>query len=370
MHQQWTMAKIMEQQKNGSTIWNDNRKVLLVAAGLGAVLIGRKIVQHLREIDLRGQVVLITGGSRGLGFLLAREFAREGCRLVICARKEEELKRAQEDLEREGAKVLAIKCDVSDRLEVERLVDRATGHFGRIDILVNNAGIIQVGPIGIMTVQDFENALNVMFWGVLYHIFAVLPQMLKRRSGRIVNITSIGGKVSVPHLIPYNCAKFAAVALSEGLRAELAREGINVTTIAPGLMRTGSHLNALFKGDQEGEFTWFSLGASLPFVSMDAERAARQIVKATKRGESERILSLPANILALFHGLFPGAIADILGLVNSILPGASGDRVDISRGMDIQERIQSRFLNTLTSLGLSAARRFNQYSECTNKAEA
>lgn len=100
--------------------------------------------------------------------------------------------------------------------------------------------------------------------------------MRARRRGRIVNITSIGGKVGMPHLLPYTCAKFATVGLSEGLRAELGREGIRVTTIVPGLMRTGSHLKAMFRGQHEQEFTWFSLGASLPLVSMGAERAARQ----------------------------------------------------------------------------------------------
>ncbi len=180
----------------------DDRKALLTAVGLALGLAGREVLQRLREANLQGQVALITGGSRGLGFLLAREFAHEGCRLVICARDEQELERAREDLERHGAEVLAVPCDVADRAQVDRLVEEATQRFGRVDILVNNAGIIQVGPIETMTLQDFEDALGVMFWGVVYPTLAVLPQMLERQSGRIVNITSIGGKVSVPHLIP------------------------------------------------------------------------------------------------------------------------------------------------------------------------
>src|SRR5947207_4543781 len=196
------------------------------------------------------------------------------------------------------------------------MVEEATMRFGRIDAVINNAGIIQVGPIETMTIEDFERAMAVNFWGVVYTTLAVLPSMLARRRGNIVNITSIGGKVSVPHLLPYSCAKFAAVGFSEGLRAELARDHIPVTTIVPGLMRTGGHLNALFKGDREAEFTWFSLGASLPGISMAAERAARQIVRAAKRGEAERILSLPANLLASFHGLLPGATAGLLRLVH------------------------------------------------------
>ncbi len=268
---------------------------------------------------LRGQVVLITGGSRGLGLALAREFAKHGCRLALCARTADDLARAGENLRERGAEVFTSVCDVSDPAQVERLIAEVTAHYGQIDILVNNAGIISVGPVQNLTRQDFEEAMDVNFWGVLNPILAVLPQMQERRTGQIVTIGSIGGKVSFPHLLPYACAKFAATGLSEGLRAELARDGIIVTTIAPGLLRTGSYLNASFKGDKPREFAWFGLGDNLPGVSISAERAAREIVTATRRGEAERILSLPANLLSGMHGLLPGPTADLLMLVNRLL---------------------------------------------------
>jgi len=211
-----------------------------------------------------------------------------------------------------------------------------------------------------MTVPDFKAAMDVMYWGTVYPSLAVLPQMQARGQGRIVNITSIGGKVSVPHLVPYSCAKFAAVAFSEGLRAELAADGIVVTTIVPGLMRTGSHLNAEAKGNQDGEWVRFALAASLPLISMDAEQAAREIVAATRRGEAERILSLPATLLARFHGLFPGTTANLLSLVNRwLLP--TNVAPSSARGMEIQQRIQSRLFTWATTWGRSAARRFHEY---------
>ena len=337
-------------------------KLLAVAGGVGAAIAAGLVVRRLTMADLRGEVALITGGSRGLGFLLAREFARQGCRVTICARDGAELERARVDLERQGINVLAVQCDVTDQSQVESLVQKTKARFGRVDILVNNAGTIQVGPIESMTAQDFENAMRVMFWGMLYPTLAVLPDMLERRSGRIVNITSIGGKVSMPHLLPYGCAKFAAVGLSEGLRAELKGEGIRVTTIVPGLMRTGSFLNAFFKGRQEKEFRWFSLGAALPFISMDAKRAARQIVAATRRGEAERILSLPATMLALFHGRFPGLTADLLGWANRLLlPEAEGGRPEQVRGMDVRQRARGSVYRAFTRMGLSAAEKLNQY---------
>lgn len=336
--------------------WDEGGRALLLT--LVGAMAGREIVQRLRQADLSGEVALITGGSRGLGLLLARELAAEGCRIVICARDEEDLARAREDLEQRGAQVLAVPCDVTDREQVGRMVAEAERTFGPVDLLVNNAGIIQAGPEPTTTLADYEQAMGIMFWGVVYPTLAVLPKMRERRHGRIVNITSIGGKVSIPHLLPYSSAKFAAVGFSEGLRAELARDGITVTTIAPGLMRTGSHLNALFAGQQEIEFALFAPLASLPFISIDAERAARQIVRATKRGESERILTIPANLLARFHGLFPGLTADLLGLANRFLP--TGTAKQKARGIEVQERIDSSLLERVTSWGIDAAERFNQ----------
>jgi NAD(P)-dependent dehydrogenase (short-subunit alcohol dehydrogenase family) len=322
------------------------------------------VMWRRRAADLSGQVVLITGGSRGLGLLLAREFGRQDCRVAICARDEAELARAADDLAQRDIDALTVRYDVSDPAQIRAMTEAVTAHFGRIDILVNNAGVIQVGPYEVMATADFEEALDVMFWPLVYTTEAVLPQMKRRGYGRIVNITSIGGTVSIPHLLPYVAAKFAATGFSHGLRAELAGQGISVTTIIPGLMRTGSHLNAFFKGHQEAEFTWFSLGASLPFISMSAERAARQIVAATRRGQAERTLSLPAVLLARLQGLLPGMTADLLGLANRLLPPAEGAGRARARGMAVQARLEpphNRLLNALTTLGRQAAARYNQY---------
>ncbi len=300
-------------------------KAILTAAGVGAAFAARELFARSKESDFAGQVVLITGGSKGLGVALARRFAAEGCRLVLCARSREELHGAKRELEHRGAQVLAVVCDVTDQNAVKEMVAQAQAHFGRIDILVNNAGQIQVGPLSSMTVEDFDSAMKTMFWGIVYPTLAVLPSFLERKGGRIVNITSFGGKVSVPHLVPYTCAKFAATGFSEGIRAELGPQGISVTTIAPGLMRTGSFVNALFKGRREEEARWFSLGASMPLLAMDADTAAKKIVTAAKRGESEKILTGPAKLLSGMHGIFPGATADLLGAVAAaLLPAATG----------------------------------------------
>ena len=331
-----------------------------IAVGAATGVAGIALLRRLRAgASLAGKTVLITGGSRGLGLLLAREFTAEGCNVVICARDTEELSRAAEELRRSGANVLAIACDVTNREQVERLVDETTDRFGAIDVLVNNAGIITVGPVQTQTLQDYEEAMRIMFWGVVYPTLAVLPQMLARRGGRIANITSIGGKVAVPHLLPYDCAKFAAVGFSEGLHAEVGRYGIKVTTVCPGLMRTGSYVNAAFKGNNQAEYSWFSLGSNLPLVSIAAERAAHRIVRAVRQGRSELIITPQARLLATAHGIAPGLVSDALSLVNRILPEPTDDH---SRhwGKESKTAVSE---SLLTALGRRAAERLNESPE-------
>ena len=136
-----------------------------------------------------GRVVIITGGSRGLGLLMARQLKKEGARLALLARNRDELMHAKEELD--GGSVLTITCDVGERTQVQQAIDIVIQHFGRIDMLVNNAGIIHVGPLEHMTYSDYHQAMNVHFWGALHCTEAVLPHMRRRQSGRIVNIASI-----------------------------------------------------------------------------------------------------------------------------------------------------------------------------------
>ncbi|HSF29255.1 MAG TPA: SDR family oxidoreductase [Candidatus Tectomicrobia bacterium] len=302
----------------------NRQTVLITAGGVGLLLAARALVRWWREYDLRDKVVLVTGGSRGLGLVLSRQLLHQGARVAICARDEPELGRARSDLGRNDARVLTVPCDITDWGQVHEMVRLVQQHFGRIDVLINNAGTIQVGPVELMTLDDFEEAMKVHFWGPLYTVLAVLPAMRQRREGRIVNISSIGGKVSVPHLVPYNASKFALVGLSEGLRAELAKDGIVVTTVCPGLMRTGSPRQAFFKGQHRAEYAWFSISDALPLVSQSAERSAAQIIAACKRGDAEVVLSLPAKLATTVHSLFPGWTADVLGLANTLLLPAPG----------------------------------------------
>jgi len=328
------------------------------AAGLGGLLLARALVRRVREFNFAGKSVLITGGSRGLGLVLARELVGRGARVAICARDREELERARIDLRGRGAgDVLAFPCDVTDRAQVQELVRLCQDRFGGIDVLINNAGVIQVGPVEVMTVEDYEEAMRTHFWGPLYTTLAVLPEMRRRRAGRIVNISSIGGKIGVPHLVPYSASKFALVGLSEGLRAELAKDGIVVTTVCPGLMRTGSPRNATFKGQHRAEYAWFSISDALPVSAIGAERAARRIIDGCARGEAEVIVSLQAVLAVKFHALFPELTADMMSLMNRLLPDAGGIGTQSAKGKESQSAFSPSLLTTLSD---TAARRNNE----------
>src|SRR5437588_541584 len=290
--------------KNLSTGATQGR-LLTAALGAGLFFGVRAAIRAARTIDLRDKAVVITGGSRGLGLVLARTFADQGSQLALLARDADELADAETDLCRRGANVYTEACDVTDQQQVKQAMENITGRFGRIDVLVNNAGSIQVGPMELMTIGDYEEMMKIHFWAPLYTTLAVLPQMRQRGQGRIVNISSIGGKIAAPHLLPYSASKFALVGFSEGLRSELLKEGIYVTTVCPGLMRTGSPRNASFKGQHQAEYAWFSISDALPIFSISAERAARTIIRACKYGDAEVLLSLPTKVAVWFHGLFP-----------------------------------------------------------------
>lgn len=320
-----------------------------VAAGAAAMVAGNRLVRRRRAIDFDGRVVVITGGSRGLGFVLARQLANEGARLCLLARDAAELDRAGRLLADDGADVTVVRCDVRRRADVHAAVAGIHDKFTAIDVLINNAGVIQVGPLDHMVHDDFENAMATHFWGPLNMMLDIVPAMRRRGFGRIVNITSIGGRIAVPHLAPYCASKFALVGLSDALRAELDQYGIRVTTVSPGLMRTGSPRNVQVKGQHEAEYAWFKISDSLPGMSISAERAAHQIIEACRYGDPELTITVQARLAAVANELAPAAVARAMAAVSRLLPkpaGPEGDRP--KRGFESESRWSAAPVTTLT----------------------
>jgi NAD(P)-dependent dehydrogenase (short-subunit alcohol dehydrogenase family) len=324
-----------------------NARVLLLASIL--LFVAWLITRAIRTVrySLHDKVALITGGSRGLGLVLARQICAAGGKVAVISRDAGELSRAKADLVLRGGVVLTVQCDLFDAAQIESAVRQVIDRLGKIDILINNAGIIEVGPLEHMTREDFERAMQLHFWAPFELISQIVPEMRTWGEGRIVNISSMGGKMAVPHLAPYSASKFALTGFSDALRAELARDNIYVTTVAPGMMRTGSHVNAKFKGKHDNEFAWFAASAGAPLISMNANRAARKILAACRRGQPSLTLTFAARAAILGNALFPNLTGYVMKLVNRFLPEAGDEGGNQSRAGSQVRRLTPGWLTRL-----------------------
>jgi len=309
--------------------------LLLGATALGLIALAKTWAPRY---SFRGKVVLITGGSRGLGLVMARQLAAEGARVALMARDQNELARAAATVS-PRAHVLIVPGDVRVPADCARVVAATVAHFDRLDVLVNNAGVIVSAPVGCTSVDDLRATMDVHFWGMIHMTSAALPHLLVRRGARLVNICSIGAKLAVPHLSAYCASKFAQAGLSAVLSVELRSRGVTVSTVYPGLMRTGSHLNARFRGDLQKEFALFALASGLPGVSMGAERAARLILAGVRRGQAEVVVPFTVRQIARLAAMAPNAVSTLLGLVSRALPNGSGEQAGaapvLTRGADL-----------------------------------
>lgn len=307
------------------------------------------------------RVALVVGASRGLGLLMARDLIEQGYRVVIAARNEQTLRAAAAELDPSGDRVLHRAADAADPEAIADLVAFAERQ-GVLDVVIHVAGVIQVGPVAAMNRGHFREAIDIMTWGPINVALAAVPGMRARGHGRIGIVTSLGGKVSAPHLVPYSTAKFGAVGFTQGLAAELAGTGVTATTLVPGLMRTGSHLQAAFVGDVAKEYRWFALAATLPLVAMSAERAAHKMVAATLAGKPVAAIGVSAQASTRFGGLAPSITVRGMGLFSRLLPSTPDDGPHVRsddattvKGEDARRKLASPLVNFLTGLGQRAA---------------
>ncbi len=278
-------------------------------------------MQHDQSFKTR--TVLITGGSRGLGLALADEFLFNGAKVAIIARDLKELKSAKLLLEKKypGKTVFISDCDITDEDKTERALENLIKKVGTVDVLVNNAGAILVSPYDSLTEADFRAQMELHVFAVIRLTRLIVDHFRETGNpGRIVNICSLGGKIAVPHMLTYDTSKFALAGFSQGITAELAGDGISVTTIYPTVMRTGSPIQAVFKGAHEKEFAWFSTTDSLPGLSMSAGKAAKKIVRAAALRKTELIPSLAAKVRLAVGVFFPETMAWTMKTVAGFMP--------------------------------------------------
>jgi NAD(P)-dependent dehydrogenase (short-subunit alcohol dehydrogenase family) len=307
------------------TMKTSTKLALALMGGAGISFAARSWLRRQRRIELGGRVVVITGASSGLGLLLARKAARRGAMVVLVARDAEAIEQAARELIDEGAQAtLAIPTDIADQAAVEAMIHRVIRQFGRIDVLINNAALMMVGPLESVTLDDLRNIHDVNFWGGVFCSFAALPHMRAAGGGRIGNVISIGGRIAVPHMLPYTVGKFAFSGFTRGLYPELVKDNIYVTGFYPAMIRTGGHTNALMKGDRDAEYAWFAAGDVNPITATSAHTAAERFLEAICNGDPEARVSLPARLGPIVDAIAPAWFAELNALIERSMPRPTG----------------------------------------------
>jgi NADP-dependent 3-hydroxy acid dehydrogenase YdfG len=224
---------------------------------------------------IEGKVVVITGGSSGLGEATAKLLAERGAKVMLGARREENLERIVSEIEDDGGVAAYRVTDVTSQDQVENLVAGAVEEFGRIDVLVNNAGLMPLSPLDALKVDEWEQMVDVNIKGVLYGVAAALPRMQEQHDGQFINLSSVAGHVVFPNSAVYSGTKFAVWAISEGLRQEVGDE-IRTTTISPGAV--ASELTGTISHEETAEGT-----NALYEMAIDADAVARAIAYAIEQ---------------------------------------------------------------------------------------
>jgi hypothetical protein len=251
------------------------------------------------SVSLKDKVVIITGASSGFGEDAAHLFAKEGCKLVLVARRLDRLQALVEKIQNDGGEAVAIPADVTDRKEIKVMVDSAIDLYGRIDILFNNAGFGRLDWLeNLDPERDIETQVDVNLLGVIQVARAVLPHMLEKKSGHIINMSSVAGLIAPPLYSIYSATKYGARGFTDALRREVAPLGIKVSGIYPGPAATefGQHTGTNPAKKSLNRFKG---------LSMTSEYVARRVVKLAKH--PRRVVIIPAwyRIFILIELLAP-----------------------------------------------------------------
>jgi len=263
---------------------------------------------------IQGTTVVITGATSGIGRETALAFANAGARVVAAGRREERLRELVATIEARGGQALAVKTDVADEAQVEALVASAIERFGRIDTLVNNAGVGIAASFADQSIEDFKRVMDINFWGAVYACKAVVPRMKAQAGGGvIINVSSIFGKRGMPFETAYCASKFALAGFSEALRVELMSEGIDVSTIFPGAVKT-----EIF----ESAANQTSIDMTANFPKFPAEQMARIIVRDAQFPQPEIVAALDAMAIDAVNKFVPGLMDLALGWAVPFLESA------------------------------------------------
>ncbi len=263
-------------------------------------------------MDIKGKAVIITGASSGIGEAAAREFGREGAKVVLAARRVDRLQLLAQEIEAMSAEAFVVQADLSKLNDIQSLVERTLEKFGRIDVLVNNAGFGRLDWLeNLDPVRDIQAQIDVNVMGVIQTTRQVLPVMIKQRSGSIINMCSMAGLVGTPTYTIYAASKHAVHGFSEALRREVKPWGIDVSIIYPGGVVTEFGQHAGIKRKTK---------ATTPrFMLLTAEQVGRAVVKLVRHPRRMWIIPWLWSVTVFLNKFFP-AFVDYTTITRFTIP--------------------------------------------------
>jgi len=268
--------------------------------------------------DLRDKITVITGAGSGIGRATALAFAGSGASLVLADLSEARLAAVGKEIEALGARVLTRVVDVSDRAQVEAFAQFVIKERGRVDILHNNAGVTLSGTVAESSLENWEWIFGINFWGVLYGVKAFLPHMIERRYGHIVNTSSMFGLCAPPATPAYNATKFAVAGLGEGLRAEVRKYNIGVTTLCPGIVNTRIVADSRMEMKDNSIVTRDNLVNFYERFALKPQQVANAVVKAVRHNKS--VVPVGPDAWALWMTKrFSQTLSDLIMMLSSRL---------------------------------------------------
>jgi NADP-dependent 3-hydroxy acid dehydrogenase YdfG len=267
--------------------------------------------------NIKDKVVVITGASSGIGESTAKLLAAQGAKVVLGARRSNRIDAVIQQISATGGKAIGFATDVTNRAEVEALIQGAVDGFGRVDVLINNAGIMPIAPIEALKVDEWDRQIDVNIKGLLYGVAAALPHMQKQKSGHIINMASVFGiKMFAPGGTVYCATKAAVRALTEGLRMELHSQNIRCTMISPGAIATELSESSSDEATRKNlrEFMKMAIPSSAiaRAIAYTIEQPAEvevdeMVIRRISNAEVNYALFLPVPLASILTGLSGGA---------------------------------------------------------------
>lgn len=254
-------------------------------------------------MKFKEKIVLITGASSGIGRASAVQFAKKGAKLILIARNKEKLNQVSADLKKYHVPTFAYECDVSDKLQVNKISKIILDRFGSIDILVNNAGFAVYGSVSNLTIEEIESQMETNYFGMIYFVKNFLPSMLAKKSGHIVNVASVAASFGLPGIASYCASKFAMLGFSEGLKHELKGTGVDITVVSPIMVRTNFFNHPSFNNMPKYSPT-----------SLSSETVAKSILRASNSPRLEIIVPGFVRGAVWIKNTIPYLINPVLGL--------------------------------------------------------